>query len=134
MKQIKKHGYEVHVADNGVEALDFLKKTRHWRNNEEDGLDLSLILMDAEMPIMGGLECARAIRRLEMDGELLTHIPIVAVSANARPEQMNEMYQSGMDDAIGRRLPSYALRKLRLKLMPLFVQLSHLGYPTCCLR
>lgn len=115
MKQIKKHGYEVYVADNGLEALDFLKKTKHWRNNE-NGLELSLILMDAEMPVMGGLEAARAIRRLEREGEISAHIPIIAVSANARPEQMNEMLMSGMDDAIAKpfRIPDLLPKVERL--------------------
>jgi len=51
---------------------------------------------------MGGLECARAIRRLQAIGDIVTHIPIIAVSANARQEQMDDTRMAGMDDAIAK--------------------------------
>lgn len=41
------------------------------------------------MPIMGGLECTRQIRRRNID------IPIIAVTANARSEQVQEVSQTG---------------------------------------
>lgn len=44
-KQLKKHGFEIHVAGHGGEAIDFIKTTRLWRGNE-DGLDLTVVLMD----------------------------------------------------------------------------------------
>jgi CheY-like chemotaxis protein len=100
-KQLKKQGFEVHVAYHGGEALDFLRTTRHWRGNA-DGPEVSIILMDAEMPVMDGLTCTKNIRRLESEGQITSHLPIIAVSANARAEQMAEMRASGMDDGISK--------------------------------
>lgn len=105
--QLKKLGCTVHVAGHGGEALDFLKETVHWRGRESDGRPLSVILMDIEMPVMDGLACARSIRQLEHDGRIVGHVPIIAVSANARSEQINEAKAAGMDDAIAKpfRIP-----------------------------
>ncbi|KAG8623845.1 hypothetical protein KVT40_008821 [Elsinoe batatas] len=64
--------------------------------------ELSIILMDVEMPIMDGLTCAARIRQLQDEGEIQGHIPIIAVSANARSEQVGEALKCGMDDAISK--------------------------------
>jgi CheY-like chemotaxis protein len=63
--------------------------------------------MDIEMPVMDGLTCARRIRELQHSGEILGHIPILAVSANARSEQVRQALDAGMDDAIAKpfRIP-----------------------------
>lgn len=62
---------------------------------------LSLILMDVEMPIQDGLTCTRQIRELERHGKILGgHIPIIAVSANARLEQVLEAKAAGCDDVM----------------------------------
>lgn len=62
---------------------------------------LSLILMDVEMPIQDGLTCTRQIRELERQGKILGgHIPIIAVSANARLEQVLEAKAAGCDDVM----------------------------------
>lgn len=51
---------------------------------------------------MGGLDCTRAIRKYEQEGDITCHIPIIAVSANARQEQMDETKAAGMDDSIAK--------------------------------
>lgn len=62
---------------------------------------LSLILMDVEMPIQDGLTCTRQIRELEAAGRIVGgHIPIIAVSANARLEQILEAKAAGCDDVM----------------------------------
>jgi CheY-like chemotaxis protein len=63
---------------------------------------LTAFHQDIEMPVMDGLTCTREIRRLEQTGEIVAHIPIVAVSANARYEQVKEAIESGMDDSIAK--------------------------------
>lgn len=45
-------------------------------------------LADIEMPVMGGLECAREIRKRAID------IPICAVTANAREAQLQQVCHS----------------------------------------
>ncbi|KAF7536132.1 hypothetical protein G7054_g4757 [Neopestalotiopsis clavispora] len=70
-------------------------------------IKLSVILMDIEMPVMDGLTCTRAIRDLQDTGQIVSHVPIMAVSANARSEQVAQAREAGMDDAISKpfRIP-----------------------------
>jgi CheY-like chemotaxis protein len=97
-KQLRNVGCTVHVANHGLEALDFLSKTTLWNDYNGDGqqMDLSIILMDLEMPILDGLTCTRKIRDLEREGKLKGHVPIIAVTANTRMEQMALALEAGM--------------------------------------
>lgn len=95
-KQLRNLGCVVHVANHGGECIDRLKESRFWVNHEDHGLDLSVILMDLEMPIMDGLTCTRKIRQLEKEGDIVRHVPIIAVTANARLEQINTAVEAGM--------------------------------------
>ncbi|KAL2261551.1 hypothetical protein VTK26DRAFT_3902 [Humicola hyalothermophila] len=62
---------------------------------------LSMILMDIEMPVQDGLTCTRNIRELERKGDIRGgRIPIIAVSANARMEQILEAKEAGCDDVL----------------------------------
>lgn len=94
--QISKIGCTTHVANHGEEALDMIRRTKHYKGREEDGIDLSIILMDLEMPVMGGLACAQKIREMESEGLITRHLPIIAVTANARGEQVVAAKNSGM--------------------------------------
>ncbi|KAI9872808.1 MAG: hypothetical protein M1830_001172, partial [Pleopsidium flavum] len=106
-RQLHNLSYVVHVANHGGEALDRLKESRYWQGHEKTGLDLSVVLMDLEMPVMDGLTCARKIRELEKSGELVRHVPIIAVTANARLEQIDTALEAGMDDVVSKpfRIP-----------------------------
>ena len=97
-KQLRNNGCTVHVANHGVEALDFLRKTALWDQPDSDSerMELSLILMDLEMPIMDGLTCTRRIRDLEREGKITSHVNIIAVTANTRMEQMQVAVDAGM--------------------------------------
>ncbi|KAJ9651878.1 hypothetical protein H2198_008876 [Neophaeococcomyces mojaviensis] len=101
-KQLEKAECEVHVANHGMEALDFLRKTKAWEGiqDEQDATDIDVCLMDVEMPIMDGLTCTRRIRQLEGEGKLRRHISIVATTANARQEQIDKVIQAGADDVL----------------------------------
>ncbi|EHL01584.1 putative Hybrid signal transduction histidine kinase K [Glarea lozoyensis 74030] len=99
-KGIKKLGCTVHVANHGGEALEVLRDTKHYSGREDDGKDLTVILMDLEMPVMDGLTCVKKIRELEREGQLNVHLPIIAVTANARGEQVMAAKSSGMDDVM----------------------------------
>lgn len=52
--------------------------------------------MDKEMPVMDGLQCTSKIRELESEGRLNGHVPIIAVTANARSEQIATLLEAGM--------------------------------------
>ncbi|MCJ1378854.1 hypothetical protein MMC17_001953 [Xylographa soralifera] len=106
-KQLRNLGCTVHVANHGGECLDRLKDSRYWIGHEDHGLQLSVILMDLEMPIMDGLTCAKKIRELQRKGDIVRHVPIIAVTANARVEQISTALESGMDDVVSKpfRIP-----------------------------
>ncbi len=101
-KQLRNYGYAVYAANHGGEALTFLEETKYWKANEKDGKDLSVILMDTEMPVMDGLTCVRKIRKLQREGIIIRHIPIISVTANARNEQIDIARSSGMDDVVSK--------------------------------
>lgn len=93
-------GNNTHVANHGVEALELLQKSRFWKTDVTDipdeRLNVSVILMDLEMPVMDGMTCAKKIRQLEEEGTIDRHIPIIAVTAYARPEQIANAKAAGI--------------------------------------
>jgi CheY-like chemotaxis protein len=106
--QLRKIGCTVQVANHGREALTELAKTKYWKQPTiSEPHNLSVVLMDVEMPVMDGMTCAREIRALEENGDITGHVPIIAVSANARREQIQQAKGAGMDDTISKpfRIP-----------------------------
>ncbi|WKB51679.1 response regulator [Eleftheria terrae] len=81
-------GHEVVVARDGAEALAAL---------QAGGFDMAF--MDYHMPQMSGLEVARLIR--EREGQLgLPHLPLVALTASAMPDETALCTQAGMDEVL----------------------------------
>ncbi|MEG0765243.1 MAG: response regulator, partial [Pseudoflavonifractor sp.] len=75
------------VAENGALGLDlFAKAPEHTYD---------LVLMDIRMPVMDGLQAARAIRNLK--GPWAKQVPIVAMSANAFEEDVAKSQAAGMN-------------------------------------
>jgi CheY-like chemotaxis protein len=89
VRWLKKWGHTVVVAGNGREALERLEK---------DAFDL--ILMDVQMPEMGGLETTAVIRTKEKDGG--GHIPILAMTAHALKGDRERCLAAGMDGYISK--------------------------------
>jgi CheY-like chemotaxis protein len=98
-QQLRRTGCSVSVADNGEEALKYLSTTS-LQTDMYNAPDLSVILMDVEMPVMDGLTCSRKIRAMEASGRIKKHIPIAAITANSRQEQIDTARAAGMDDVI----------------------------------
>lgn len=96
---LEMNGYTVHIANHGLEALDILKRSLCWRGVEA-GVYIDVILMDWEMPILDGLATSKRIRELEAQGELIRRIPIIAITANARDEQVQQALDAGMNDVL----------------------------------
>ena len=79
-------------------ALDGAEAVSAWRGGQWD-----LILMDIQMPVMDGVSAARLIRSEEASaGRART--PILAVTANALPEQRAEYLAAGMDGVVAKPL------------------------------
>ncbi|KAK5189528.1 hypothetical protein LTR16_007964, partial [Cryomyces antarcticus] len=104
-QQLRRLGCTVHVADHGLEALSFLSTTtfsviipatKPTADNVPGTVPLSIILMDLDMPVMDGLTCVRRIRQMEQEGQLNSHVPVIAVTANARSEQIAHALEQGM--------------------------------------
>ncbi|KAH6711410.1 hypothetical protein BKA61DRAFT_486945 [Leptodontidium sp. MPI-SDFR-AT-0119] len=106
-KSLKNQGFMTELANHGGEALDILKTSNFWAGRAKDGIELAVILMDLEMPIMDGLTCTRMIRDYEADGTIVKHVPIIAVTANARLEQIETALAAGMDNVVSKpfRMP-----------------------------
>lgn len=103
-------GFRVDVANDGLEALEKLQASRLARESgdvagpEKRPVPFDLVLMDVEMPVQDGLTCARKIRELEASGTVFAsaggRIPIIAVSAHARREQVLSALGAGCDDVL----------------------------------
>jgi signal transduction histidine kinase len=87
-RMLKRLGHNVTVVENGEAALAV------W----QQGFDL--ILMDCRMPILDGYSTSRAIRKLERNGT--SHIPIVALTANAMNDEREKCTAAGMDDYLSK--------------------------------
>ena len=94
---LTKLGHRPALATNGVDALESFFAAR------AAGLPFDLVLMDMRMPGLDGLEVARRIRAAEAaSGEKRT--PIVALTANAFPEDRAACLEAGMDDFLTKPL------------------------------
>jgi CheY-like chemotaxis protein len=97
VKQLRNRGYSVIAANNGLEALQALQDTIPSAEKiSPRGFDV--VLCDIEMPVMGGIDCVREIRRLEEQGVLHGHVPVIAVTANARSQHVQTALEAGMND------------------------------------
>ncbi|WP_319764135.1 PAS domain S-box protein [Maridesulfovibrio sp.] len=75
----------VYLASNGAEALDLLEE-----------FEYDAILMDLQMPIMGGLEATKIIRK----DKRFRNLPIIAMTAHAMIGDKEKSIESGMTDHI----------------------------------
>lgn len=57
---------------------------------------VSALTLCQEMPYVDGLTCIRHLRRMEKNGEFRDHLPVIAVTANARNEQIDNALGEGM--------------------------------------
>jgi signal transduction histidine kinase/CheY-like chemotaxis protein len=84
VRLLEKRGHKVQVVVNGLEALQALKKER-----------FDLVLMDVQMPEMGGVEATVAIRQNEKTSGL--HTPIIALTASTTRGDREKCLAGGMD-------------------------------------
>ena len=91
----------IDTASNGKEALDKFGTTAY-----------DIILMDIQMPVMSGLIAAEKIRALEASTN--THVPIIAITANAMIGDKEKCMSAGIDDYISKPFqPSALIEKIK---------------------
>jgi len=105
MQQLKKLGYLASSVGNGLAALEFLKRE-----------SCDLVFMDCQMPVMDGFTATRAIRKTE--AKTGAHVPIVAMTANARSEDRARCLAAGMDDYLAKPIQMDAARSMLERWIP----------------
>ncbi len=96
-------GMAVDVAGDGQQAVDLARVNRY-----------DLILMDLQMPVMGGLEATRQIRTLPQAQDM----PIIALTANTYEEDRRHCKEAGMNDFVGKPVDPLELFATILKWLP----------------
>lgn len=91
-EMLKALGYSVTLADNGKQALEVLASR---------GDDFDLILMDCQMPTMDGYQATLRIRQ-HLGDEFDNTIPIIALTANALPEDKLRCELAGMNGYVAK--------------------------------
>ena len=111
---LEETGVAIEFAENGKIAVDM------FRANPKK---YSLILMDINMPEVGGYEATRQIR--EMDVDWAQEVPILAMTANIFKEDIENCLASGMNDHTGKPIDSSAMLAMMNKyLSPVGVELK----------
>ncbi len=94
-KMIEKFGYDADIVENGIEAVEAVKRQRY-----------DIVFMDVHMPLMSGLEAAEAIQKSLPPG-ICPYI--VAVTANALKGDREKYLDCGLDDYISKPIKSHVL-------------------------
>jgi CheY-like chemotaxis protein len=85
----------VTVAETGIEAVEAVRSG-----------DFDVVLMDMQMPVLDGLNATRQIRAL---GGAAAALPIIALTANAMPEDRAACLGAGMSDYLSKPVEAAAL-------------------------
>ncbi|NLR90082.1 MULTISPECIES: response regulator [Flammeovirga] len=90
-KVLQFQNYEIISVKNGQQVLDKLAKSHY-----------DAILLDINMPVMDGMECAQKIRGL--DDETKKNVPIVAITGNAKNYSMDDFKAVGINEYLPKPL------------------------------
>jgi len=101
MSYLSQLSCQADLADNGEQVLQLIKSK-----------DYDIILMDCQMPLLDGYDTTQAIRQMEMTQELLKHIFIVAMTANAFKEDRDRCLAVGMDDYLSKPIRRKQLQEM----------------------
>jgi PAS domain S-box-containing protein len=102
---LERWGVHVTQAIDGREALDAVQR------EATQGRRFDAVLMDVQMPVMGGYEATRALRRTETGRTL----PVIALTAAALVTEREEALASGMNDFLTKPVDADKLRSALLR-------------------
>jgi signal transduction histidine kinase/CheY-like chemotaxis protein len=115
-------GAAVHIASDGAEGL---------RAATAEPFDA--VLMDVSMPVMNGLDATRAIRLLALSADeaqrLRSSVPVIGVTAMARPEDLKRCHEAGMDLYLSKPLSRGKLLRMLTEMIAAHSWLRHNGWP-----
>jgi two-component system sensor histidine kinase/response regulator len=94
---LEKMGHEVTLAVNGQEAVEAVQRKT-----------FDVVLMDIQMPVMGGVEATQKIR--EWQAQTGVHIPIIAMTAHAMAGDEEKYLRAGMEGYVSKPVRSELLR------------------------
>ena len=97
-RMLEKMGHTVDIAVDGYQAVTLAMANRY-----------DVVLMDCSMPEMDGYQATAEIRRLHQEGALRA-LPIIALTANALPEDRERCLAAGMDDYLSKPVAREDLR------------------------
>jgi CheY-like chemotaxis protein len=98
LRLLEKWGHCTTLAGNGQIALDLIGA----------GQRFDLVLMDMQMPVMGGLEATRSLRLLEAQ-QGWPPLVVIAMTANAMESDRQACLNAGMDDYLSKPIDQAAL-------------------------
>ena len=101
MELLKIEGAECTICENGKRVLEAFEQSAPG--------DYDMILMDVQMPVMNGYEATKAIRR--SSHELAKTIPIIAMTANAFSEDIQQSLAAGMNAHVSKPIEMKVLEK-----------------------
>jgi two-component system, sensor histidine kinase and response regulator len=109
MLQLRKLGYSADVVATGTEVMAALTRRRY-----------DLILMDAQMPEMDGIEATRLIRQAQAEGKLglPARLPVIAMTASAMECDRVDCLKAGMDDYLSKPVRPEQLREMLERHIP----------------
>jgi len=106
---LQRLGCAVDIAPDGARAIEMVEDA------QRKGAPYDLLFMDIQMPVMNGMEAARALRNRGIDAERLA---VVALTANAHEEDVMAAITAGMQDHLAKPLQLNALHEALLKWLP----------------
>jgi two-component system sensor histidine kinase EvgS len=98
-RQLERLGYEHTLVENGEQALQAMAWQRY-----------DLLISDCHMPVLDGYALTRRIREQEAGGE--RHLPVIALSASALPEEVRRCRDAGMDDFLAKPVQLLELERM----------------------
>ncbi|WP_423141716.1 PAS domain S-box protein [Parablastomonas sp. CN1-191] len=99
----KQLGLAFEIAENGANAVSMIEAAA------EAGRPYDLVLMDIQMPVLDGLSATRELRERGITPERL---PVVAITANAFPEDVAQCLEAGMQGHLSKPLKKAELRAI----------------------